>query len=296
MRYIYEYNGSFVKLSVKAGMSFGFFFFAIFFGYSYAFLLGGIWVDNEFWNDTFDRPYNSGDIISIFFGIFFGMMALAHVGPNIGAFAQAKAAGAKVFDIIDRTPQILLDDENAKQHDMKGEIAFKNVDFFYPSRSDQKVLDNFTWTFEKGKTTAIVGPSGSGKSTIVQLIERFYDVSAGDITIDGENIKGLKLASLRKQIGYVGQEPVLFNTSIKENIQLGRSDATDTEIQAALMSTNAWGFVSELPEGMDTQTGAGGSQLSGGEKQRIALSRAFIKMPRLLIFDEATSALDKKNE
>ena len=197
MRYIYEFNGSFVKESMKAGFAFGFFFFAIFFGYSYAFLIGGIYVDNEIHNTTFDRPFNSGDIISIFFGIFFGMMALAHVGPNIGAFAQAKAAGAKVFDILDRTPQILLDDEKAKHHDMKGEIAFKNVDFFYPSRSDQKVLDNFTWTFEKGKTTAIVGPSGSGKSTIVQLIERFYDVSAGDITVDGEDLKDIKLGALR---------------------------------------------------------------------------------------------------
>ena len=113
MRYIYEYNGNYVKLATKGGLAFGCFFFTIFFGYSYAFLLGGIWVDNEIHNSTFDRPYNSGDIISIFFGIFFGMMALAGVGPNIGHFAQAKAAGAKVFDIIDRTPQILLDDEKA---------------------------------------------------------------------------------------------------------------------------------------------------------------------------------------
>ena len=147
-----------------------------------------------------------------------------------------------------------------------------------------------------GKTTAIVGPSGSGKSTIVQLMERFYDPNEGEILIDDVPIKELNLRSYRKQVGYVSQEPALFNTSIKKNIQLGRKDATDEEIIDALKKTNAWEFVSKYTDTIDTYVGDKGGQVSGGQKQRVALARAFIKNPKMLIFDEATSALDKKNE
>jgi len=158
------------------------------------------------------------------------------------------------------------------------------------------VLNNFTCTFEKGKTTAIVGPSGSGKSTIVQLLMRFYDPIQGTVLIDGERLDSLKLRSFRKQIGYVSQEPILFNCSIKENILLGCPEATDQEIIEALKMANAWDFVNKYPQKLETNVGAGGGQLSGGQKQRIALARAIIKKPKILIFDEATSALDKKNE
>lgn len=158
------------------------------------------------------------------------------------------------------------------------------------------MLNNFTCTFEKGKTTAIVGPSGSGKSTIVQLLMRFYDPIQGKVLIDGERLDILKLRSFRKQIGYVSQEPILFNCSIKENILLGCPEATDQEIIEALKMANAWDFVDKYPQKLETNVGAGGGQLSGGQKQRIALARAIIKKPKILIFDEATSALDKKNE
>ena len=158
------------------------------------------------------------------------------------------------------------------------------------------MLNNFSCTFEKGKTTAIVGPSGSGKSTIVQLLLRFYDPIQGHVLIDGERLDTLKLRAFRKQIGYVSQEPILFNCSIKENILLGCPEATDDEIIEALKMANAWDFVDKYPQKLDTNVGAGGGQLSGGQKQRIALARAIIKKPKILIFDEATSALDKKNE
>ena len=158
------------------------------------------------------------------------------------------------------------------------------------------MLNNFTCTFEKGKTTAIVGPSGSGKSTIVQLLMRFYDPIQGTVLIDGERLDSLKLRSFRKQIGYVSQEPILFNCSIKENILLGCPEATDQEIIEALKMANAWDFVDKYPQKLETNVGAGGGQLSGGQKQRIALARAIIKKPKILIFDVATSALDKKNE
>jgi len=128
------------------------------------------------------------------------------------------------------------------------------------------------------------------------MVERFYDPNEGQVLIDGKPLKDLNLQHYRSQIGYVSQEPVLFNTSIKKNILMGKPDATDKEVETALRSTNAWEFVSRYPDGVDTNVGASGSQLSGGQKQRLALARAFIKKPRLLIFDEATSALDKKNE
>jgi len=200
-------------------------------------------VDQEFWNHAFGRTYTSGDIISVFFGVFFGMIAMGGLGPNITGLAQAKAAGKKAFDVIDRVPQIQIDEPSAVSHKLQGEIRFDRVNFHYPSRPDQCVLKDFSWTFEKGKTTAIVGPSGSGKSTIVQLIERFYDPSDGEIWVDDKKLKSVKLREMRSQIGYVGQEPILFNTSIMKNVLLGRPEATASEVEQALKSTNAWDFV-----------------------------------------------------
>mmetsp|Transcript_50155 Transcript_50155/g.68522 ORF Transcript_50155/g.68522 Transcript_50155/m.68522 type:complete len:586 (-) Transcript_50155:1434-3191(-) len=159
-----------------------------------------------------------------------------------------------------------------------------------------KVLDNFSAEFEMGKTTAIVGPSGSGKSTIVQLIERFYDPSEGAIIIDGNDLRNINLKNFRRQVGYVNQEPILFNTSIKKNILFGNPTASDNEIKLALKASNAWGFIRNKKDGINLMVGTSGGQLSGGQKQRIAIARAFIKKPKILIFDEATSALDKKNE
>lgn len=130
----------------------------------------------------------------------------------------------------------------------------------------------------------------------MQLLERFYDPNGGEVLIDGVNIKELQLREYRQRVGYVGQEPVLFNTSIKENIKMGMPSATDEEIISALKKSNAWEFIEGRNEGIDLHVGAAGGQISGGQKQRVAIARAFIKQPRILIFDEATSALDKKNE
>lgn len=153
-----------------------------------------------------------------------------------------------------------------------------------------------TINFEQGKVTALVGPSGSGKSTIVQLIERFYDPSEGSILIDSQNLKDVNLKDFRSKVGYVGQEPVLFNQTIRENLRYGNPEATDDQMVTALQNANAMKIIDKLPKGLDTIVGAQGGQLSGGEKQRIALARAFIKDPKILILDEATSALDRHNE
>jgi ABC-type multidrug transport system fused ATPase/permease subunit len=149
---------------------------------------------------------------------------------------------------------------------------------------------------EAGKTTAFVGPSGSGKSTIIQLVERFYNPESGKIFVDDDPIDKIDLPSFRQCVGYIGQEPVLFNESIKENMLLAKPDATDKEIVAALELAACMSFVSKLPQGINTPVGGGGGKLSGGQKQRVAIARALLKRPRVLILDEATSALDNANE
>ena len=182
--------------------------------------------------------------MACFLGLVYGIFSLGLATPNFKALTEGRVAGKMAYDIIERTPSIKLDDPNAKSVDnLKGHIEFKNVSFTYPTRKDQLILDNFSAVFEQGKTTAIVGASGSGKSTIVQLIERFYNPDSGEIYVDGHNLKDLNLRNLRQKIGYVGQEPVLFNMSIKENILYGNPDATDEEVIQALKSANAWDFI-----------------------------------------------------
>lgn len=282
--------------ALASGSSLGFFNFTIYLCYAYAFLMGAIWIDKPYWNHAEDRDYMGGDIITCFFGVLIGLFSLGGAGPAINSINVAKTTGALVFGIIDRQVQINQDDPNAVNHNLEGEIEFKNVTFYYPTRTESPVMIDFSHTFKKGQTTAIVGPSGSGKSTTIQLVERFYDPSQGEILVDGKPMKSINLRNYRQQIGYVGQEPVMFNVSIKENIKMGKPNATDSEIEEALKAVNAWDFVSKYPNGINENVGAGGGQLSGGQKQRIALARAFIKKPKMLIFDEATSALDKANE
>ena len=152
-------------------------------------------------------------------------------------------------------------------------------------------------SFNAGETTAIVGPSGSGKSTIIQMIERFYKPESGEVLIDGVDIANINLKEYRSCMGYVGQEPVLFNATIKQNMLFAKRDATDDEIEQALKDANAWGFIqNKMKSGIHTFVGGSGGSLSGGQKQRIAVARAFLRKPKILLLDEATSALDKMNE
>ncbi|KAM3393538.1 hypothetical protein ACQJBY_014324 [Aegilops geniculata] len=189
------------------------------------------------------------------------------------------------------------DDNNGKQlEDMRGEVELKDVYFSYPARPEQLIFDGFSLLVPSGTTMAIVGESGSGKSTVVSLVERFYDPHDGEVLIDGINIKSLHLDSIRGKIGLVSQEPVLFMTSIKENITYGKEDATIEEIKRAAELANAAIFIDKLPNGYDTMVGQRGAQLSGGQKQRIAIARVIIKNPKILLLDEATSALDVESE
>lgn len=195
-----------VKTHCKGAFAMALFFASIFGTYAYSFYLGSVWIYNDIHNSTYNRNYSAGDILSCFFGVIFGMFSVGLATPNMKAVTEGKVAGKLAFDIIDRKPQIDQDNNKGKGtvDNIKGAIEFKNVDFYYPSRPDHQVLHNFSFKFEIGKTTAIVGPSGSGKSTIVQLIERFYDPNNGEVLIDGKNIKDLCLREFRQKVGYVG--------------------------------------------------------------------------------------------
>mmetsp|Transcript_41198 Transcript_41198/g.62681 ORF Transcript_41198/g.62681 Transcript_41198/m.62681 type:complete len:171 (-) Transcript_41198:2427-2939(-) len=169
--------------------------------------------------------------MGIMFCVIIGAFSVGGIGAHAAALTDGKIAGKLAFNVIDNKPKV---DPNEKgilaDRNMKGKIEFKNVEFTYPSRQELKVLKKFTMEFEAGKTTALVGPSGSGKSTIIQLVERFYDPDAGSVNFDGTNLKDYDLRSVRQLIGYVSQEPVLFNASIKENMLFAQPDATDAEI------------------------------------------------------------------
>jgi ATP-binding cassette subfamily B (MDR/TAP) protein 1 len=170
------------------------------------------------------------------------------------------------------------------------------VSFNYPSRPDVTILDGFNLVIEPGQSVALVGPSGAGKSSVLALLLRFYDPHMGTVLVDNKNIRDYNLRWLRKQIGLVQQEPILFNSSIRDNITYGSEESSETEIIQAAMDANIHEFISGLPEGYDTVVGDKGGQLSGGQKQRIAIARTVLKRPAILLLDEATSALDGESE
>jgi len=174
------------------------------------------------------------------------------------------------------------------------EIVFENATFHYPEKQD--VLKNINLKIKAGEIVAVVGPSGSGKTSLANLLLRFYDPNSGKVLIDGHDAKDLTLASLRSQIGIVTQEVMLFNETLKYNISFGNKEATDEQIVSAAKVANAHQFISRMPGGYDTQIGERGVKLSGGERQRIAIARAILKNPPILILDEATSALDAESE
>ncbi|RME51641.1 MAG: ATP-binding cassette domain-containing protein, partial [Deltaproteobacteria bacterium] len=210
-------------------------------------------------------------------------------------FMRATGAAEHVFRLIDQRPSIPLG-EGETLPQVRGEVTFERVSFAYPSRPNVPVLEGVDLTLEAGRIVALVGPSGGGKSTIAALIPRFYDPDAGVIRLDGKDLKRLDATWLRQQIGIVAQEPVLFSTSIAENIAYGAPHATQAEIETAARTANAEAFIARLPEGYATLVGERGIQLSGGQRQRIAIARAILRNPRILILDEATSALDAESE
>lgn len=203
------------------------------------------------------------------------------------------AAAERVFEILEQEDTIPTKENAIVKKDFTDGISIKNINFKY---QEDNVLKHFSIDVSKGKTIALVGQSGSGKSTIANLLTRFYDVNEGRIEIDGINIKDLEIHSLRDLMGLVTQDSILFNDTVRNNVLIGKEDATDEELIDALKVANAWEFVKDLPEVLDTNIGDSGGNISGGQKQRLSIARAVLKNPPIMILDEATSALDTESE
>ncbi len=209
------------------------------------------------------------------------------------AVKNGLAAAERVFEVLEVENTITNKENAIVKETFTDKISIENINFSY---AEENVLKNFSLEIPKGKTVALVGQSGSGKSTIANLLTRFYDVQEGTVKIDGIDIKDITLESLRDLMGLVTQDSILFNDTVKNNIRLGKEDATDEEIIAALKVANAYEFVKDLPNGIETNIGDAGGKLSGGQKQRLSIARAVLKNPPIMILDEATSALDTESE
>ncbi|KAG7393096.1 Antigen peptide transporter 2 [Phytophthora pseudosyringae] len=290
-----------IKKAFAVGWGSGLMYMMVFLMYALGFFLGAVFIarDNLDGN-TCDGSgcYDGGRVFTVFFAVMQGAMALGQAGPNLQAVFSACAAAFDVFELIKRPSLIepTNDHEGKKLDRVSGDIDIDNVRFAYPSRPDAEVCRGYSLKIKAGETVALVGPSGSGKSTVISLLERFYDPLDGSVKIDGEDVRSLNVKWLRQHIGLVGQEPVLFATSIMENIRHGRPGASDSEVVEAAKMANAFNFIMEFAEGFATQVGERGGQLSGGQKQRIAIARAIVKNPPILLLDEATSALDTESE
>eukprot|EP00546_Thalassionema_frauenfeldii_P014009 CAMPEP_0178930166 /NCGR_PEP_ID=MMETSP0786-20121207/21060_1 /TAXON_ID=186022 /ORGANISM="Thalassionema frauenfeldii, Strain CCMP 1798" /LENGTH=1444 /DNA_ID=CAMNT_0020606615 /DNA_START=119 /DNA_END=4453 /DNA_ORIENTATION=+ len=250
---------------------------------------------------------SGGTALNVFFCVLIGGFAFGQIGPGLKALQQARLSAAKMLQMIRRYPVIDVTKtaENSnqralKREDVNGEIVFDNVAFHYTPKEDNvkppPVFSKINFTVKPGETVALVGESGCGKSTISKLVQRFYDPTQGEIRLDGVSLKEFALKDLRACIGVVSQEPLLFDTSILENIRTGQPDATDEDVVEAAKNANAHDFISTFPEGYHTKVGSKGGKLSGGQKQRVAIARALLRDPPILILDEATSALDNKSE
>jgi len=228
--------------------------------------------------------------------VLFAMLApIKTLGTVNITIQNSLAAAERVFKVIDSKPDI-NDKPGAKEiESFSEEIRFDNVSFDYGEKS-VPVLKNVSFSISKGSVVALVGSSGAGKSTIADLIPRFYDTTSGSLKIDGEDIREYKLSNLRKMMGIVSQEVILFNDTVKNNISYGQPETKETDIISAAKSANAMEFIDSLPEGLDTVIGERGIKLSGGQKQRLSIARAIIKNPPVLILDEATSSLDSESE
>ena len=237
---------------------------------------------------------NSEDFIRfilILFSVLQPIRSLSNVGINL---QKGFASAERVFEVLDTVPPITSKPNAITISDVKNDIVFKNVTFNYDGT--ESILKDISFMMKKGTVTALVGASGAGKSTVADLIPRFYDVASGAIEIDGTDIRDLNIKSMRKMMGIVSQETILFNDSIGANIKYGLQSVTDEQLYEAAKNANAYDFIIDQPNGFDTIIGEKGVRLSGGQRQRIAIARAILKNPSILILDEATSSLDTESE
>jgi subfamily B ATP-binding cassette protein MsbA len=249
--------------------------------------IGGhdVLVSNDMSSEDFIR------FILILFSVLQPIRSLSNVSINL---QKGFASAERVFDVLDTQPSIVSKPNAIKIDDVNEQITFKNVGFNY--EGTENILEDISFSMKKGTVTAVVGASGAGKSTIADLIPRFYDAVTGKIEIDGVDIRDLDIKALRKVMGIVSQETILFNDTIGANIKYGLQTVNDQQLKNAAKNANALDFILEQPNGFETMIGEKGVRLSGGQRQRIAIARAILKNPSILILDEATSSLDTESE
>jgi len=298
-------NAKAIVFGVAYGMSMG----MIFFMYAGCFYFAAWLIEAGY-----VAPSNFDYIFRCLMGLVFGAMTAGQAAAAAPDAVAAKLSANRIMALLNTASKINPESKNGKtipDENVKGHVTFKSVDFHYPSRPNVPVLKGLTLEVNPGETVALVGQSGCGKSTCIQLVERFYDGTAGSIEFDGVPVNELNVQWLRKQIGFVQQEPILFNRTIAENITYGTGNTvcaskdsqvapdtqyTQSQIDAACVEANAKDFIQSLPSGFETGCGKKGGQLSGGQKQRVAIARALIRNPKVLLLDEATSALDTESE
>ena len=288
----------------RLGISIGFLIFFMNLAFVIAIMYGRTLIGRDY-NENKGKDYTAGDVMCSAMCTLMGIMGIGLTAPNIKVIQESCTATSDYFTLYEREPQMDYSESTEKppRDQIIGKIEMKNIKFIYPSDPNRRViLDGLNLNFEPGKKVALVGESGCGKSTTVNLIERLYEATDGEILIDGLDIKKYDIKYLRSLIGYVQQEPVLFNKSIRENLIFGREEQLrelgniDDLIENACNESYATEFISKLPDQLDYVVGIKGSKLSGGQKQRVAIARAILHQPKILILDEATSAVDNKSE
>ncbi|KAJ2775774.1 hypothetical protein IWQ57_000184 [Coemansia nantahalensis] len=236
------------------------------------------------------------DMLSVMYAVVFSAVALGMMAQQSATFTKGLISSEKILATLHSQPVIDAEAAGGVAKDAQGTVALSHVRFAYPTRPRAAILRGISLAVRPGMTVALVGPSGSGKSTVVGLVQRLYDVLAGSVSVEDTDVREWNAGTLRANLALVGQEPVLFDYSIAENIAYGRPDATQKEIEAAARQANIHDFVAELPDGYATPLGQTGGRLSGGQKQRIAIARALVRNPKILLLDEASSALDSQSE
>nr|WP_192923791.1 multidrug efflux ABC transporter subunit EfrA [Enterococcus mundtii] len=251
------------------------------------------------WSGTLqiaDGQLQVGNLIAFIEYIFHALFSFMLFASVFMMYPRAAVSASRIQEALNATPAIVEDPNGISETKTKGYIEFKNVTFAYPGHSQEPVIRNVSFTASPGETVAFIGSTGSGKSTLIQLIPRFYDVTHGEILIDGVDVRKYKLSKLRQKIGFIPQKALLFTGTIAENLRYGKEDATQEEMERAADIAQATDFISKKADGYDEHLSEGGANFSGGQKQRLAIARAIIRRPEIYIFDDSFSALDYQTD
>lgn len=256
-------------------------------------VVGVIWFGGKL---VIAGDFTVGEIVASINYMAYSLFPMMMLGGMIGPLSAADASAARIWEVLDGTPEVQNRPQARALPDVTGRVAFENVTFSYNAHDHEPVLKDVNLVAEPGQTVAILGATGSGKSSLIHLIPRFYDVEQGRVTLDGVDVRDIPLDALHTKIGITLQETVLFSGTVRDNIRYGRPDATEEAVIAAAKAAQAHDFITAFPDGYDTFVGQRGVNLSGGQKQRIAIARALLVQPKILILDDSTSAVDVETE